>query len=75
MGIDKLKRVIWRLREMKTDELDVYTEKQIRLAVMEECGTDRRTIRENIATMRELNLLASAGFGKLRIVKLHTDTG
>ncbi len=59
---------------MKTAEPDVYTEKQIRLAIMEECGTDPRTINTNISSLRELNLLAPAGMGKLRIVKLHSDS-
>lgn len=75
MGIEKLKRVIWRLREMKTDEPEVYNEKQVRLAIMEECGTDRRTISDNMIRLKELNLLESAGIGKLKIVKLKIDTG
>ena len=71
MTIDKLKRVLWRLQEMATDEPNVYTNKQIRLAIMEEIGTDKRTIETNIMHMRELKLLTPAGMGKMRATQLH----
>lgn len=67
MTTEKLKRVIWRLQEMKTDEPKVYTHKQLRLAIMEEKGTDERTITETIKQLRELKMLAPAGLGKLKI--------
>lgn len=67
MTQDKLKRVIWRLQEMKTDEPKCYTHKQIRLAIMEELGTDERTIKTNIDKLRELKMLVPAGMGKLKI--------
>ncbi len=66
MTIDKLKRVIWRLKEMEGD-LSVYTNRQVRLAIMEECGTDERTIQAAIQKLTELKMLAAAGFGKMKI--------
>ncbi len=64
MTIEKLKRVIWRLKEIQPDGL--YSESQIRLAIMEECGTDERTITHTIKKMRELKMLEPAGIGKLK---------
>lgn len=57
MSIDKFKRVLWRLREMKASKPGLYTNKQIRLAIMEEIGTDERTIDVTIKKMVELKLM------------------
>ncbi len=35
-----------------------YTDKQIRLAVIEECGTDERTIRVNVERLIELKMIS-----------------
>ena len=67
MSIDKLKRVIWRLQEMKTATPGVYNNKQIRLAIMEECGTDERTIRTTINKLAELGMLTPDRFGWMRV--------
>lgn len=64
MTIDKLKRVLWRLKEIQPG--GNYSEKQIRLAIMEEIGTDERTIKATIKKMRELNMLEPADIGKLQ---------
>ena len=68
MTIEKLNRVIWRLQEMKTDEPKVYTHRQIRLAIMEECGTDDRTIQANLKKLQELHMLEKSELGKMRII-------
>ncbi len=54
---------------MKTEqqEPDIYTNKQIRLAIMEECGTDERTISATIRKLTELKMLEKAEFGCMRI--------
>ena len=67
MTIEKLKRVIWRLQEMQTNEPGVYNNKQIRLAIMEELGTDERTIKVNLARLTELKMMVPSGLGKLKI--------
>ena len=67
MTIDRLKRVIWRLQEMKTSEAGIYTNKEIRLAIMEECGTDERTIDAEIKKLTELKMLEKASFGTMKI--------
>ncbi|KKL47058.1 hypothetical protein LCGC14_2339370 [marine sediment metagenome] len=64
MTIDKLKRVMWRLKEINPAGL--YSDKNIRLAIMEECGTDERTIKATINKLLELKLLVKAGFGMLK---------
>ena len=63
MTIDKFKRVIWRLREFKTEQPNKYSNKQIRLAIMQEIGTDTRTIEVTIKTMTELGLLHKEELG------------
>ena len=40
-----------------------YTHKQIRLAIMQEIGTDERTIEVTIKSMAELGLLKKEEFG------------
>ena len=57
MSIDRFKRVLWRLKEMDVSIPGVYTHKQIRLAIMEEIGTDERTISTSIHKMHELEML------------------
>lgn len=69
MSIDKFKRVIWRLQEMKTKETGVYTTSQIRLAIMEEIGTDERTITSTTKKLVELKMMTGDGMpmGHMRI--------
>ena len=52
---------------MDNSQSALYTNKQIRLAIMEECGTDERTIRAATIKLTELKMLAAAGFGKMKI--------
>ncbi|KKK46993.1 hypothetical protein LCGC14_3159680 [marine sediment metagenome] len=66
MSIDKLKRVLWRLQEMKSEQPGIYSNGQIRKAIMEEIGTDQRTVDNNIKHLRELGLLKPAGMGKMK---------
>ena len=68
MAIEKLKRVIWTLQEMKT-KTSAYSHKQIRQAIMEEIGTDERTISTTIKKLAELGLLKRAEFGSMKINK------
>jgi len=63
MTLDKLKRVIWRLTEMKPNEHGLYTRKQIRRAIFEEIGLDERTVRKTIRLLRELGWIK----GKLMV--------
>lgn len=73
MGIDKLKRVLWRLQEMKCEgEANVYSGKQVREAIMEECGTDKRTLEYNLQIMKELKLLEVHGMGKYKAREIDT---
>jgi len=70
MTIDKFKRVIWRLREYKTEQPNKYSHKQIRLAIMQEIGTDERTIDVTIKTMSELGLLKKEELGFMSSVNV-----
>ena len=64
MTIDRFKRVLMCLKEIEPS--GSYTNKQIRQAIMEECGTDERTITSAIKKMLELDMLTKAEFGKLQ---------
>ena len=67
MTIDKLKRVIFRLQEMESISPGVYSYIRVRQAIMEECGTDERTIAAAIDKLKELKMLEPAGFGMMKI--------
>lgn len=68
MTIERLKRVVWRLREIKMPD-NVYSNKQIRRAIMEEIGVDERTITWTIQKMIELEMLSTkAQFGHLKVI-------
>ena len=67
MTIDKLKRVIFTLQEIEPAKPGLYTNKEVRQAIMEECGTDERTIAAAIDKLKELKMLEPAGFGMMKI--------
>ena len=54
MGIDRLKRVVWRLQELHKK---TFSLKELRKAVIYECGTDDRTIDRNIARLKEVGFI------------------
>lgn len=66
MTVDRLYRVIWRLQEVKTTEPGLYTNHQLDVAIIEECGYCDRTLRDTKRQMRKVGLLASAGLGLWR---------
>lgn len=53
MSIQKLKRVMWRLREMNKGNRILHTS-MLRKAIMLEIGTDEVTIKRNIQKLKEL---------------------
>lgn len=59
MSLDKLKRVIWRLQEknFKGGKIPI---RELRNAIFHECGTDVRTIKNNMALLMELGWLRRA---------------
>ena len=58
MTIERHKRVIWRLREMPPEYGgNTYSLKQLRLAIMEEIGTDDRTMDRVISRLQELEMV------------------
>ena len=75
MTTEKLYRVIWRMEEMKPfEEPDIYLNRQLDIAIMEECGCSDRTLRDIKKQMRKLGLIASNGLGTWRIDKSHTKS-
>lgn len=67
MTIEKLKRVVWRLKEIRVPD-NVYSNKQIRRAIMEEIGVDERTITRTLERMLEFKMIEKAEFGNMRII-------
>jgi len=59
MSVDSLRRVILQLRETHnvSASYGFYTLKAVRKAIMQECGTDERTIKGNIKKLIELGYL------------------
>lgn len=58
MTIDKFKRVVWRLQEKATyTSGDTISLSELRRAIMQEIGTDERTIIHNIAHMKEIGYI------------------
>lgn len=53
MGIDKLKRVMWRLRE-KHPDLSYIRKTDLETAIMIECGTNPKTLMINIKSLLKL---------------------
>ena len=67
MTVEKLKRVVWRLREFKAPN-NTYTNPQIRRAIMEEIGVDERTITRTIQRMLEFKMIEKGEFGKIKLI-------
>ena len=59
MSIDKLKRIVWRLRE--ANDTKQYHLKEVRLAIMNEVGLSERTIKKYIKILKEAGQLQRLG--------------
>jgi len=66
MTRERLSRVIWRLREMGEVSPSLFSYHQVRKAIMEEIGTDERTIKTNITKILELGLLKRLNLHRFR---------
>ena len=67
MTIEKLKRVIWRLKEVKAPD-NIYTSTQVRRAIMEEIGVDERTVTRALTHMLEFKMIKKEEFGKIKVI-------
>lgn len=54
---------------MHTSQPGLYSYRQVRLAIMEEIGTEERTIKGAMDKLKELKMLKGVGFGKMQINK------
>ena len=64
MGINKLERVMWRLRQLRKDaEVNklCFTNLELKRAIMYECGTDDRTYYKNRKALKELGWIKRKG--------------
>jgi len=55
MSVERLKRVLWRIQEWKKAEC--FKEKDLRRAIMIECGTHVTTIKANKKLLLELKMI------------------
>ena len=60
MSVQKLERVLWRLRKTKP-ESNKFTNHALRQAIMFECGTDPQTYRNNRKALGMLGWISSQG--------------
>lgn len=63
MTIDACKRIIWRIRE-KQGNLTKIKHSMLEWAIMDECGTDTRTIKKYIKTLIKLKWITLSGLGE-----------
>ena len=56
MSVDKLKRVVWNLRE-KYPGQEKFSEIAVRVAIMEEIGTDPRCVKHNMQAIVTIGYL------------------
>ena len=60
MTIQKLERVMWLVRSSWPNQ-DIITNHQLKLAIMKEIGTDRKTYRNNRRALKELGWIRTKG--------------
>lgn len=66
MSVEKLDRVMWRLKKEFPDE-DIITNRQLEVAIMYECGTSPATYQNNRKALFKLGYIerVRAGSGKV----------
>ena len=70
MTINKLERVLWRIRA-NNPEATSYTNKELERAIMKEIGTDKVTYRRNRKALITLQYIKT--YGKQRIKLTNRD--
>ena len=60
MTVEKLERVLWRLRKRKPG-VNRFTNHELRRAIMYECGTDPHTYKYNRKALRDLGWIRNHG--------------
>lgn len=67
MTIEKLQRVLWRLRKLHPDKGTNPTNHELKIAIMMECGTDPTTYRNNRKALKTLDWIRSYGNRRIRL--------
>ena len=60
MSVESLQRVMWRLRSSKP-KTKKFTNKELKRAIMYECGTDPRTYYANRKALKDLQWIKTHG--------------
>ena len=71
MTIEKLERVMWRVRKMLPSDATTVTNDELARAIMYECGTDPVTIRNNRNALKKLGWLRI--YNKSRLLITNED--
>jgi hypothetical protein len=66
MSVEKLERVLWRLRSSKPDQV-TFTNKELRKAIMYECGTDPITYTKNRTALKHLGWIRARNNKYIRL--------
>ena len=67
MTVERLARVMWRLRKNLKNKDDVVTNQELERAIMYECGTDRRTLLYNRKALIKLGWLKAVNTSRLKL--------
>ena len=70
MSVEKLKRVLWRLRVITGDNSHPYNS-ELKKAILYECGTDPKTFRNNRKALKDLGWIKP--YNKKRITLTDKD--
>ena len=75
MTKEKLKRVMWLLKELNLSDLnkDIVSLTQIERAIMHEIGTDERTIKRSIALLLKFKWIKRINRHQFRLDKIEED--
>ena len=72
MTIEKLERVMWRVRKYEPNNKHPYRS-TYRRAIMFECGTSPATIKNNIKALKELKWIKQYGPSRQRYTLTNND--
>jgi len=72
MSVQKLERVLWRVRKRNPNKQEV-TWIELKRAIMYECGTDPKTYKNNKKALTTLQWIKASKFSKQRVVLTDKD--
>ena len=74
MTIEKLERVMWRLRKRHPDRTTI-TNNELRRAIMYECGTSLSTLKDNRRALKDLGWIRAKSTRTIWLTNKDIDGG